>query len=220
MSTTLPKSSPAFAAHVVHIEGLDLAGKSTATQALLDRHPGSELRRNALTEGNRPFLLADELRRGAGTSAETLGQLYVAALRRDIATYEPPSTETVQDSTILLRSLAFNTVIGATNIADELWDLLPYHPRFRTSIVLTASIEVRLDRLKQRYRDEIRFEIERVVVRFYRNTRFDRLILARWERLLNYSTRWLEFHEYRLAWLFPLREVEFHLRRPGNSTLP
>ncbi len=71
-----------------------------------------------------------------------------------------------------------------------------------------------------RYRDEIRFEIERVVVRFYRNTRFDRLILARWERLLNYSTRWLEFHEYRLAWLFPLREVEFHLRRPGNSTLP
>lgn len=60
LSTTLPKSSPAFAAHVVHIEGLDLAGKSTATQALLDRHPGSELRRNALTEGNRPFLLADE----------------------------------------------------------------------------------------------------------------------------------------------------------------
>ena len=143
LSTTLPKSSPAFAAHVVHIEGLDLAGKSTATQALLDRHPGSELRRNALTEGNRPFLLADELRRGAGTSAETLGQLYVAALRRDIATYEPPSTETVQDSTILLRSLAFNTVIGATNIADELWDLLPYHPRFRTSIVLTASLRNR-----------------------------------------------------------------------------
>lgn len=153
LSTTLPKSSPAFAAHVVHIEGLDLAGKSTATQALLDRHPGSELRRNALTEGNRPFLLADEAPKGAGTSAETLGQLYVAALRRDIATYEPPSTETVQDSTILLRSLAFNTVIGATNIADELWDLLPYHPRFRTSIVLTAPIEVRLDRLKQRYRN-------------------------------------------------------------------
>ncbi len=71
-----------------------------------------------------------------------------------------------------------------------------------------------------RYRNDLRFEIERVAVHFYRTTRFDRWVLARWERLLNRSRRWLEFHEYRLAWLLPLREVEFHLRMPGDPSAP
>jgi len=59
-----------------------------------------------------------------------------------------------------------------------------------------------------------------VAVHFYRTTRFDRWVLARWERLLNRSRRWLEFHEYRLSWLLPLREVEYHLRLPGDPSAP
>lgn len=139
--------------NVIHIEGLDLAGKSTATNALLDIHPDAQLRRNALTPGNRIFEFADRLRREAQTPAEILGPLYVAATMQDLSAYSAPTVTTVQDSTILLRSLAFNTAIDNTAVVEQLTALLPRHPRFGISIVLTASIEARLDRLAQRYRD-------------------------------------------------------------------
>jgi thymidylate kinase len=149
LSTTRPLKSPS----VFHIEGMDLAGKSTATAALQRLNPGCEVRHNSLTIDNPIFSIADGLRRSAACSSEVLGHLYVAAALQDIAAYVQPTRITVQDSTVLLRSLAFYTVMGNESIVERLTELLPLHPRFDCSIVLTASVEARLNRLEQRFRD-------------------------------------------------------------------
>jgi thymidylate kinase len=146
-------NSPITSKKVIHVEGMDLAGKSTATAAVERLHPGCVVRHNALTANNPIFELADELRRSAKVSAAVLGPMYVAATLLDIATYEDPDTVTIQDSTVALRSIAFNTALGNDTVATQLLELLEQHPRFGCSIVLTATLEARMRRLEQRYRD-------------------------------------------------------------------
>ena len=138
---------------VMHVEGMDLAGKSTATRGLLNQRPGAVLRRNALTENNPIYDLADVLRRGDQARAEALGHLYVAALIHDLDCLGADAGPTVQDSTILLRSLAFNSQIGASRVVDALLELVPGHPRFGATVVLTASLEARCERLAKRQRE-------------------------------------------------------------------
>jgi thymidylate kinase len=137
---------------IIHVEGMDLAGKSTATRALSELVPASVLSRNAMTPDNVIYELADQLRRKGMISSEVLGHLYVAALLADIDAVREPDTVTIQDSTILLRSLAFNDVIGLDRVVSGLLDLVPRHPRFGVTIVLTATIEARLARLDERSR--------------------------------------------------------------------
>lgn len=136
----------------IHVEGMDLAGKTMLTRALLIRRPEATLRRNALTADNPVYALADELRRCDGATARTLGVLYIAALEHDLERYAPPGTALVQDSTVLLRSLAYYTARGDTEMASAFRRLVAVHPRFGTSVVLTATIEARLGRLEARRR--------------------------------------------------------------------
>lgn len=137
----------------VHFEGMDLAGKSTATR-LFAEASGTDwaVRRNSLDPNNPLFLLADSLRKDDAYSAETLGNLYVAALMADIERYEQPEVDTIQDSTILLRSLAYHTVNRTPRVADALQGLIPSHPQFDRSFVFTASIDSRQGRLQERMR--------------------------------------------------------------------
>lgn len=130
---------------------MDLAGKTTATQNFI-KSTGSEweIRRNSLTRENPIHLLADSLRKTEVYDAEVLGNLYVAALMADIRSFQWPDRDTIQDSTIILRSIAFHTVRGTPRIREVLLDLLPEHPKFDASFVFTASIEERVKRLQQR----------------------------------------------------------------------
>ena len=64
--------------------------------------------------------------------------------------YWPIFKKSIQDSTIILRSIAFHTVRGTPRIREVLLDLLPEHPKFDVSFVFTASIEERVKRLQQR----------------------------------------------------------------------
>jgi hypothetical protein len=128
---------------VIHIEGMDLAGKSTVTRSLHEAVVDAQLRRNSLIDGNRIFALADELRRADAASARVLGHLYVAALAEDLEQVSAPSGPLIQDSTILLRSLAYNEAIGAHDIVEALLRLVPRHPTFGATVVLTASLEAR-----------------------------------------------------------------------------
>lgn len=135
----------------LHIEGMDLAGKSSvcrrfgqgAGQPLL-------LRRNALSGDNPIFDLADRLRREDAFGTATLGHLFAAALMADLERFEWPIRPALQDSTVLLRSLAFHTVAGTPHLRDILEALLAKHPRFDASFVLTASHARRLERLEAR----------------------------------------------------------------------
>lgn len=134
----------------VHFEGLDLAGKSTVCRLFLEHARGEwQVRHNALVPGNPIYDLADRLRR-EGRGEESVGWLYHAALLLDLEQYEPAERDVIQDSTVLLRSLAFHKVRGTPALVDRLESLIDRHPRFDRSFVLVADHQTRLKRLAKR----------------------------------------------------------------------
>jgi len=137
-------------APIIHIEGMDLAGKTTARNRLARCLGGWAVRSNRLCEHNEVFDLADRLRREDALDADSLGHLFVAALAADLRWYETSENPLIQDSTILLRSLAYHRVNQTPGIVEALERMLPWHPRFTSSFVLTASIDVRRERLALR----------------------------------------------------------------------
>ncbi len=133
---------------------MDLAGKSTATRLFAERSGEDwDVRHNSMDPSNPIFKLADSLRVDDAYSAETLGNLYVAALQADVERFERPTVNTIQDSTILLRSTAYHVVNGTPRVVEAFQDVLPTHPRFDSSFVFKASIEARQGRPQQRMRD-------------------------------------------------------------------
>jgi len=137
------------------IEGLDLAGKSTVCRRFLEQARGSWLlRRNALVENNRVYALADELRRADVLPDEPLGWLYLAAQRADLAhlgsSHPDSDREILQDSTILVRSVAHHAARGRTELVRQFIELVPALPRFDHAFVCVADRETRLRRLAKR----------------------------------------------------------------------
>lgn len=135
----------------LHIEGLDLSGKSTLCRLLRDRM-GAEMRVNSLMPPgvNSIHAAAERLRKADAIPAAPLGGIYYAALLRDLELYELPSSPVVQDSSLILRSIAFHSVFGDRALAEAFRALLPRHPRFGATVVLWASDEVRRSRLEGR----------------------------------------------------------------------
>ena len=135
----------------LHIEGLDLAGKSTVCRLLRDRW-GAEMRLNSILPpgANTIHAEAERLRKSDVLPAEPLGGIYYAALLRDLELYEPPAGRVVQDSSLILRSIAFHEVFGSRALASAFRALLPRHPRFGATVVIQASDEVRRMRLEGR----------------------------------------------------------------------
>lgn len=135
----------------IHFEGMDLAGKTTASKGFV-ASSGIDwnIQRNSIVSDNPIYKLADNLRLQNAYDAETLGNLYVAALMADIKSFKWPEKHTIQDSTIILRSFAVHTVLGTPRISEALLGLLQKHPRFDASFVFTASLEKRLERLQER----------------------------------------------------------------------
>lgn len=135
----------------LHIDGMDLAGKTTTARRIIIKVGGEwNVRTNSLSDNNPIYLLADSLRKEDTYAPEILGHLYTVAMMADVAIFQWPTTNTIQDSTIILRSLAYHTISGNINISAVLDDILPKHPDFDASFVLTASLEARLKRLDSR----------------------------------------------------------------------
>jgi thymidylate kinase len=135
----------------IHFEGLDLAGKSTVCQLICQHTQGNwQVRRNALTMNNSIYELADRMRREKAGNEETIGWLYYAALLFDLEQFEQPVGNIIQDSTILLRSLAFHKVRGTPVLVERLEVLLDQHPRFDRSFVLVADHQTRIERLAKK----------------------------------------------------------------------
>lgn len=137
--------------YYIHVDGMDLAGKSSSTQNFI-KSTGVEwqVRKNSLSRENAIHMLADSLRMENAYDAEVLGNLYVVALMADVRSFEWPKQHTIQDSTIILRSIAYHTVRGTPRIKEVLIDMLPEHPKFDASFVFTASLEERIKRLQKR----------------------------------------------------------------------
>lgn len=144
-------NEPSRALRTLHIEGLDLAGKSTVCRVIRERC-GAEYRANSLlSQGiNTIHAEADRLRKADALPAATLGGVFYAALLRDLELYEVPAGPVIQDSSLILRSIAFHSVFGDPALADAFRALLPRHPRFGATVMLWASDDVRRKRLEGR----------------------------------------------------------------------
>jgi hypothetical protein len=138
-------------ANYIHFDGMDLAGKSSAGENFIASFGGDwDIRRNRITLENPIHNFADNLRREEVYDAEVLGNLYFVALMADIRNFTWPTKDTIQDSTLILRSLAYHTVRRTPKLPEMIIDLFQVHPQFDFSFVFTANIETRIERLKKR----------------------------------------------------------------------
>lgn len=138
----------------IHVDGMDLAGKTTITRSFINQSGLDwEIRRNRLSKSNPIHDLADYLRKEEIYDLEVIGNLYYAALMADIRDFQEPKTNTIQDSTIILRSIAFHTVQNTPRLPEMFKDLIKEHPKFDASFVFTANIEERKKRLEKRIKE-------------------------------------------------------------------
>jgi thymidylate kinase len=134
----------------IHLEGLDLAGKTTVCKELQQRLPMAVVYHNTLVQNNHLYEVADSIRKAGKLPDEELGWFYLAALLSELDSYAPRMESRIQDSTILFRSLAFHRAAGRDALAARFEDLALRHPRFDMCFLLTCSRDVRLSRLEGR----------------------------------------------------------------------
>lgn len=136
----------------IHIEGVDLSGKSSVSKAVVDRQPDKwQIQAATLTNMPNPIRdLGDQLDGIATYTNEVVGIVYAAALRADLDKFRYPETNTIQESTILLRSLSYHAVNNNPETLRIFEGMASLHPKFDRSYLLTASREERLRRLAQR----------------------------------------------------------------------
>lgn len=138
-----------------HIEGMDLAGKSTATKAVFEALEGKAVvRHNTLQQKSKFHKIVDDLRLSQKLDNESLGQLYFQVLKDDLSRFSYPEIDTIQDSTILLRSLSWHMARKNEDLSEQFLGLIPQHPQFTGSVLLTATIEVRQKRLQYRIEED------------------------------------------------------------------
>lgn len=138
------------------VEGLDLAGKTSACNKLVERlSPRPEHSRNALSGENALYRAADDLRRAEGLDGAFLGHAYLAAAALDMRLFKPPQQCRIQESTIALRNYAHYKARGEDTLADGFARILddPRYPRFDAAVVLTASLAERRKRLNKRRKE-------------------------------------------------------------------
>jgi thymidylate kinase len=134
-----------------HIEGMDLAGKTSATLTLaISLGNDCQTRQNTLQSKSQFHKIVDDIRINAQLNEIELGLLYCKVLEDDLRKFEYPTQSTIQDSTVFLRSLSYHSACKNWNLVEEFKNLLPLHPKFTKSVVLIADLESRLKRLEMR----------------------------------------------------------------------
>lgn len=138
----------------IYVEGLELAGKSTTCRKLCEYFAAKgvkfEYQHCSFLPGNPIYDCGSVLHVGRKVRSDTLGGIFLGSVMRDLERYAPPDHVVVQDSTSVLRSIAFHSVVGDPGLADAFRELLPRCPRFGASFVLRSSMEARLRRLEGR----------------------------------------------------------------------
>ncbi len=133
----------------VLIDGIDLSGKSSVIKRILERDRNWTRQHSSLCQHNPILHEAKSLEKDGSL---WIGLVYVSALEYDIRNFSYPTQPTVQDSTILLRSLAYHKAAGYSRVLKKLESFIPSHPTFDRSYILTARPEVKRLRLDERIR--------------------------------------------------------------------
>ena len=139
----------------VLFEGLDLAGKSTAVRDFaeasdIDWH----IRQKTVTDANAIRDLAASLKRDTTISDATRGWMYYASFRADLDLLVPPTAPTLQESVTAFRSIAFHSVLGDRDLAQEFQRNIDKLDIFSSAFILTATIQARQRRLEQRLQSD------------------------------------------------------------------
>ena len=130
------------------LEGVDLSGKSTIIKSFVaSSQEDWAVRHMSLVDKNPLFETARALKKDG---SEWIGHLYVEALEYDLEHFVQPTKKTLQDSTLLLRSLAFHSAAKFQNVLRKLEVLALQHPQFDKAYVFTADLETRRERLRRR----------------------------------------------------------------------
>lgn len=136
----------------IHIEGTDLAGKSTIANEFMARQetPWEKRRNSILKKGNALNEIADSMYESGGYRKLTLNLAYAAAILADLDAFTWPDVDTIQESTNIVRSIGHARLDNSREVEAVLSLGLPSHPNFDKSFYLTASPEARIERLAKR----------------------------------------------------------------------
>jgi hypothetical protein len=149
--TTMTPNSVTSNFYYLHIEGMDLAGKSTATKAVQSQIDCNwTIRHNTIQAKSKFHKIVDDLRLSGTVGNDELGQLYYHVLKDDLSRFEYPTVNTIQDSTVLLRSLSWNEARNKEELSEQFLGLIDQHPKFTKSVILIANIKTRQSRLQSR----------------------------------------------------------------------
>lgn len=162
------------------IEGVDLAGKSTIVKKLAEKKD-LKVNHSSLTPPNPILNIAKEIDKDG---SEWIGHLYVEALKWDLDHFTKPKEDTIQDSTILLRSLAYNTAANYSDVTNKLESMAFKHPLFDKVFILTASLEARVNRLRKRMENHP----HRVTVNDLKIIRDPQFFVKMEEAMIRYAT--------------------------------
>lgn len=134
----------------LHIEGMDLSGKSTAAKNFANTSEIYwKINDKRLTESNLIYDFAWDLGKKDGHNSVILGHLYLISLMEDLKNFRL-KTSVIQDSTLLLRSLNYyKTVKVNDELSQAFAKLIPEHPVPNKSFYLTANIDSRRQRLEK-----------------------------------------------------------------------
>lgn len=135
----------------VLFEGLDLSGKSTLCREL-GSALGWPVRHNTLLPPglSAPYERAQKAHRDQSATIAEVGQMFHDALLDEIKRYKGDGEPCIQDSTILLRSIAYHSGLRNSDLATQFATILPLHPKPALAFLCRPSREIRLRRLEGR----------------------------------------------------------------------
>lgn len=134
----------------LHLEGMDLAGKSTVA-AMIARRSGMywEIRNKSLSQDNVIQQFEKRIRKQNIYDDEIYGYLHYVSLLADIKYFERRGN-LIQDSMLLLRSMIYHKEQKNDALVRLFESLVPKHPVPDLSVYLTTSLDVRKGRFRKR----------------------------------------------------------------------
>lgn len=139
-----------FQKYYLHIEGMDLAGKSTIAN-IISRQSGMgwKIYNNSLSQNNPVQQFIKQIKNRKIYDDEIYGYLHYVTMLADIKYFELKEN-VIQASMLLLRSIIYNKEKKYNDLVRLFEEMVPKHPIPNTSVYLTANIDSRKKRLRKR----------------------------------------------------------------------
>lgn len=141
--------------YYLHIEGMDLAGKSTIANIIANKSGLNwKIYNNCLSQNNIIQQFEKQIRKQKIYDDEIYGYLHYVTLLADIKYFELKDN-VIQDSMLLLRSINYHKEKNNKELVELFEKIAHKHPVPNASIYLTANIDMRMKRLLTRMENNL-----------------------------------------------------------------